>query len=451
MLTVLTSPQFFPEKQYIFHVLFQEILGLQYQLFEQPGLQQYHISLPNGATLLVDDHFAALENVPPNVTNIAGKVPHPFEPTENIIGIFGRSHLAISAQKIECGLDLFASTFFMLTRWEENAPAALDKHGRFPASKSLAFQADFLHRPVVNEWAELIWQMLLRLGWNQARTPRQFKMSVSCDVDHPRLWWNIGDRFRTLGGALFKRFDFKEIGYFNRNFMLSKKDPYDIFGEWMTLFEQINIVAQFNFMGKRPRKSDSWYPIEHPFVTNLIQKIAQRGHNIGFHPSYEAFESQEVFDAELASLQALCPKRITAGRQHFLRFVAPGTWRMWQAAGLTEDSTLGYPEAEGFRCGICHDYPVFDVKTREMLPLREKPLIAMDVTLALYRKYTPAEAAEKLAQLRREVEKYGGEFTLLWHNSSWNTPLWESWKHVFLDFIAPPQRNSRGTFVPRLV
>ena len=190
-------------------------------------------------------------------------------------------------------------------------------------------------------------------------------------------------------------------------------------------------------MGERARDSDCWYPLQHPEVKNLLKYLVQRGHRIGFHPSYEAFGNPTRFEQELSSLQAITPIEITAGRQHYLRFSNPQTWATWEAAGLLEDSTLGYPEQEGFRCGICHDFPVFDIHQRKRLRLREKPLLAMDVTLAQYQRYTPSQAEAKLAQLRHTVEKYGGDFTLLWHNSSWNTPFWEDWKPVFQTFIAP--------------
>ena len=103
---------------------------------------------------------------------------------------------------------------------------------------------------------------------------------------------------------------------------------------------------------------------------------------------------------------------------------------------MTWDSTLGYPEAEGFHYGICQDFPVFNFLTRKMLNLREKPLTAMDVTLALYRKYSPETAFEKLQNLRRQTERHGGEFVLLWHNSSWNSYFWADWREVFRAFIS---------------
>ncbi|MEO6038810.1 MAG: hypothetical protein ABIQ93_10385, partial [Saprospiraceae bacterium] len=90
------------------------------------------------------------------------------------------------------------------------------------------------------------------------------------------------------------------------------------------------------------------------------------------------------------------------------------------------------------RAGICNAYPVFNFLTRRQLALQEKPLIAMDVTLALYQQLTPEQALAKLEQLRQEVRKHRGEFSLLWHNSSWNTYFWAAWQQVYRSFVADP-------------
>ncbi len=417
MLTVLTSEHFQPEKEYIFHVLLHEMLGLEY-VIAYGGGGLHIIRLPNGAELKIEDWFAEMEL--PESSKLSGSfcppTAHQFNNDPNS--------------------DLFTIAFVMLTRWEETRNVERDAHRRFPAEQSLAWKQGFLHRPVVNEWGDWLWEALVRLGWRGERKQRPFQISISCDVDHPRLWWSNADRAKTIAGAIFKRGDINEAAYWLKNHAFKQKDPYDVFDEWLDLFERNNLHAQFNFMGERPRSSDCWYPIRHPFVNKLMTKIAVRGHGIGFHPSYEAFESQEIFNRELESLRQVSPIEITSGRQHYLRFSAPKTWQIWEAAGFQEDSTLGYPEAEGFRCGISHDFPVFDTKQRKMLNLREKPLIAMDVTLALYRKYTPEQASEHLLQLRQTVEKHGGDFTLLWHNSSWNAPFWEDWKAVFRGIIS---------------
>jgi peptidoglycan/xylan/chitin deacetylase (PgdA/CDA1 family) len=411
MLLVCTSEQFQPEKEYILHVLLGEMLGIAYRVEYKPG-DRHVLQLPNGSELIIKDGFPDLHRM----------------------GLEGWQ-MPAEGDWNPSTFDPFATAFYLLTRSEERQIMTRDKHGRFPVAQSLAWKHGFLQRPVVNEWADRIWDALLRLGWKGERKSRQFRMSISCDVDHPRLWWSEFDRLKTLAGAVFKRGDLQEAGYWFKNHMFRQKDPYDVFDEWMDLFEKNGHKAQFNFMGQRPASSDCWYPLNHSFIKNLITKMTARGHTIGFHPSYEAFEDQEAFKRELASLQDISPVEIVAGRQHYLRFSVPETWKMWEGSGLKEDSTLGYPEQVGFRAGICHDYPVFDLETRKMLRLREKPLIAMDVTLAQYQQLTPQQALESLLQLRKTVEKHQGDYTLLWHNSSWNSPFWENWKAVFRSMV----------------
>jgi hypothetical protein len=42
------------------------------------------------------------------------------------------------------------------------------------------------------------------------------------------------------------------------------------------------------------------------------------------------------------------------------------------------DSTCGYADKEGFRCGTGDEYSVFNILTRKKLKLKERPLIFMD-------------------------------------------------------------------------
>ena len=73
-------------------------------------------------------------------------------------------------------LDLFGAAFFMLSRYEEwtaVAPQqARDKHGRFPAAASIAQRAGVLHRPLVDEYTELLWWALARIAPGLTRAPR---------------------------------------------------------------------------------------------------------------------------------------------------------------------------------------------------------------------------------------------------------------------------------------
>jgi len=435
-LTIHTAPVFQPEKEYCFRVLLGELLGLDYRVAWTEGEPNYRLHLPNGTALVVRDHFwgkAGIGLQPANIPSLIETAPNPFQSGEVLTAVFGKVRFTVENQQIDCDLDVFASAFFMLTRWEEHALPDRDVHGRFPAESSLAWRNGFLHRPVVNEWADLLRYLFARLGWEPPRPKRTFRLHLTCDVDHPRLWWSVSDRLRTLGGSFLKRKNASEALFWLKKYFFNKQDPYDTFHQIMDAAEQTGHPAHFNFLGERPPESDCWYPLEHPFVRSLIENISARGHVIGFHPSYEAFDQPDIFNRELESLRRITPQPVWTGRQHYLRFAVPSTWRVWEQAGMAWDSTMGYPEHPGFRCGICQDFPVFDIEQRKILNLREKPLIAMDVTLALYRGWSPEQAYQVLMQLRHQVEKHDGEFVLLWHNSSLGGWEWREWQ-AFLKF-----------------
>lgn len=106
---------------------------------------------------------------------------------------------------------------------------------------------------------------------------------------------------------------------------------------------------------------------------------------------------------------------------HYLRWEQPATMRAWANAGMAYDSTLSYADRPGFRCGTCFEYPAFDPVAQEVLPLRIRPLIAMECSV-IDKSYlglgTGDVALAKFMQLRKTCEAVAGCFTLLWHNSS---------------------------------
>ena len=106
------------------------------------------------------------------------------------------------------------------------------------------------------------------------------------------------------------------------------------------------------------------------------------------------------------------------GRQHYLRWENPVTWKTWEDARIDYDATLGYAEQAGFRCGVCYEYRVYDLKRRCLLHLTERPLIAMDATLFEYMKLSYDQAEELIDSLAAACSLFAGEFTLLWHNDN---------------------------------
>mgnify|MGYP006285131925 CR=1 FL=1 len=330
------------------------------------------------------------------------------------------------------GLDIFGSVFFMLSRYEELVKPDRDEHGRFPATASLAYQEGFLNRPIVNEYVEILWAAMNRLWPGLKRKRRTFKIVPTHDVDMP-----YEERFRPFSRAALRagvdivrrrspRLAVQNLMRWERVRRGTIKDRYDTFDWLMDQSEKCSVKSAFYFMGAQKGRKDSGYRLEHPKLQSVIQSIQDRGHAIGFHPGYNTYSRKHEWQQQLAGLQDALPDHaaLHGGRQHFLRLEVPTTWRLWAESGLDYDSTLGFADHPGFRCGTCYPFPVFDLEKREQLPLFERPLIAMDCTV-LHPKYmglvTSDEALQTFVDLRERCRLFNGEFVFLWHNSSLTT------------------------------
>lgn len=400
------------ERKYILDIIFNEFLGLDFEVIEGDDCQDWIIELPNKKVLSIKDTFFS-------------KYPNDLEylKLENI------------PKKIE-ELDIFASSFFMLTRWEEYVNKNRDSHNRFPATESLAHKQGFLDRPIVNEYVEELKKMLLALDNSLEFKIHNYQLVLTHDVDSVLKYTTLKRALREIIGDIFKR---KNIKMALSNMLTKiqvhlgiKKDPFDTFDYLMDLSEKVGVKSYFFFMGQGLTKYDNMYKSDDTFVKDLILKIKDRGHHIGIHPSYNAYNTLEQFKKEKEELENNLDTTIPFGREHYLRFEVPTTWQIWEDNCMKWDSTLSYADKEGFRCGVCYEYSVFNILTRKKLKLKEKPLIVMEGSFATYQpNIKPIEMEEKIRYLIEQIKKYNGEFVFLWHNSSFNCVSWKNYKNIY--------------------
>jgi peptidoglycan/xylan/chitin deacetylase (PgdA/CDA1 family) len=119
-----------------------------------------------------------------------------------------------------------------------------------------------------------------------------------------------------------------------------------------------------------------------------------------------------------------------SGRQHYLKFSARFTWRLWNDNGFKYDSTICYANDIGFRAGVAREYPVFDFLKRKQLDLIERPTIVMERAL-LQKHNNPVEFESTLLTMRDLVKKYHGQFVFLWHPDNFNVQEWNQFKGVY--------------------
>jgi len=330
-------------------------------------------------------------------------------------------------------VDVFGSAFFMLARLEELIVTSRDQHGRFPAHLSTASRAGFLDRPIVNECVDLLWSAILRQWPRLRRRRRTYRVELSHDVDHP---WGAcmdswADAVRGCAGDVLKRRDLAlALRRISSRAVPGKVgftlDPYNTFDFLMSTDEAAGLRGSFYFMACSKRNIfDGDYQIRHPEIRRLMRAIHARGHNIGFHGSYDTIDQLDMAIEQIGRLRDVALEEGVdlhrfGGRQHYLRWRCPDTWRIWEAIGADYDSSVGFADIAGFRAGTCYEYKAFDAVSRKPLELVERPLIVMDGTLtsAQYMNLSKSAACEYVSRLANECRQHGGVMTLLWHNSS---------------------------------
>lgn len=326
--------------------------------------------------------------------------------------------------------DVLGLSYWLLTRLEEVGRSDLDSHQRFPAESSHGFLNNYLDRPIVDEWLIILGQVI-QCVWPQIVLKcHKFSINVSHDVDRPSLyafqsWATIT---RMMLGHLLKRKDIDsflcalKVKLSNRS-SLHQSDPFNTFDWLMDLSETHGLKSSFYFIcGRTDLVLDADYEPEHPAIRELMRRIHRRGHEIGLHPSYQTFLKPELIRAEADRLKKICLQEEIhqekwGGRMHYLRWRQPVTLRAWEQAGMDYDSTLGYPNYPGFRCGTCHEFPAFDPEFQKTLKVRIKPLILMESAITGQNIFM-SNIVDRMCTIKDRCQLVGGDFNILWHNSS---------------------------------
>lgn len=440
MLVVRHRDSYRAERAYTFAVVLGEFLGLAWTSEPRSSDGPVELALaedPSRRVTVADILFAtAAEDwltprslpVPPLASwnaATAGLAPALVEPTLPALFAGDRDRAAAADEHtLHLDLDVFGGAFFSLTRYEESVRGDRDEHGRFPPGATLAVREGFLDRPLVDEYVEVLRAAISRTWPRLELGQRTAQLRLSHDVDwptHPRS--SLPATVKAAAGDAIRRRD-PGLAALRGRAQLARvagrpdRDPYNTFAWIMDRSEELGLRSAFYFMtGCTDPRFDPGYSLEDPWIRKLLGRIHARGHELGLHPSYGTLGRPDLLCRERDALLGACSELGIdqdewGGRQHFLRWRNPDSWRAWAQAELAYDSTLGYGRDPGFRCGTSHEYPVFDLPERRRLPLRERPLIVMDMALT----ETPG-ALERVSTLARRCRMFGGDFTLLWHNS----------------------------------
>lgn len=383
MLLIL-SPQTSPRLDYVCHVIFKRVLGLEYSITRDEGKYKAHKDFK-------------LRYLPKN--NIL------FEND-------------IRQQNEELLLqDKPALAFYLLTNYEEYLPDyPRDQHGRIVHEQSFVVRHQ-LHKQATVQRIALNYKNILStqqpaFKWEEGT----YRFVPTFDIDIAYAY--KGKTFIHFCGALGKAIltlqwsRAKQIikAHHQQDF----QDPYDVYDIEKQLCKQHQLQAIYFFLTSDRTQYDRNISPLSPYFSELVQKLKSYA-TIGLHPSYHSKNQNDIIK-EKNTLEEKGQVKIQSSRQHFLKVKFPDTFRNLITAGITDDYSLGFTDRIGFRNGMATPFPFFDVKENKITSLTLHPLLMMDSAaaqeLGMEEKYQKG-----ISQLIQEVKTVGGEMIVLWHSN----------------------------------
>jgi hypothetical protein len=333
--------------------------------------------------------------------------------------------------------DLFAASFYLISRYEEYLPHKLDVYGRFAHENSLAFKCSFLQLPLINLWLKEFSELLLKKFPEVRLKPKPFTFLPTYDIDIAWSYLNKGI-VRNIGGLIRSALKGEWQQLRERISVLRghQNDPFDSYN-WVNDINEkseCNAIYFFLMAGANKGYDKNILPTNKNYI-KLI-KVHWENYLIGIHPSWQSGDKQELLQEEIECLQNITAKHVNKSRQHYIRMKLPDTYRKLIAAGITEDYSMGYGSINGFRASYCLPYKWYDLAKEELTSLTIYPFCYMEANSYYEQRYSSQQALEEMKHYYEVTKDVNGVLITIWHNHFLGTDkMFEGWKEAYEEFL----------------
>jgi hypothetical protein len=431
------SPKQSPRLSFITSLIFGDLLGLDVNITTDIGEHQRSEAVKLNYSS--DSHINGYQISPSPIL-----FEDDISPMQTQLGSDWKSCPTLLLNQAS-SFDMLASSFYLVSRYEEYLPFKKDIHSRFTAEVSCLTRLNLLERPLVNEWALALLSELKTLNPSIDPKPRAFEYLSTIDIDQAWKYKNKG-LFRNLGGIardIVNR-SWSEIKDRLNVVLRDKVDAFYNFDWQDDLHNNLNTQVKYFIQVGGPGKFDKNTSVEVRYFQSLIKRLDTR-YSIGIHPSYRSNSDASLLNKEHHLLENIVGHGIKVSRQHFLMHTMPTTYQRLLEIGIEEDHTLGYSTHLGFRAGLAAPFLFFDLSKNKVTKLKLIPFCSMDITSLHYLNQNPKQAIENIKRQFNHVHSVGGLVVSLWHNESLSEDgRWKGWRVVYEAMVTHAKALTEG-------
>lgn len=326
--------------------------------------------------------------------------------------------------------DIFAASFYLLSRYEEYLPQVRDAYGRFIASESIAHKHGFLHQPVVDIWAYKF-KAELQKQFPGFEFPKK-SYSISPIIDVPCAYnFRLKGIMRTVGGSLKDLFNLRLKTFYNRFMVLFglKHDPFDTYKYIINKQKQTKYKFLFFFLVGGYSTYDKGTNASSKDYKSLIKHVADYS-RVGLKASFFAIEDIAILKKEKLQMEAIINSSLVASRQSYSKLNFPESYRNLVELEVKEDYTMGYVNQVGFRAGSCTPFLFYDLDYETQTPLKINAYHIMDYALLKHKSLL--DKKKVLNEIISEIKQVNGQFVPVFHNYTFSSlARWDGFKELF--------------------
>lgn len=310
--------------------------------------------------------------------------------------------------------DIFAASFYLLSRYEEYLPHMKDIHGRFPPSESFAYRNNILHLPLVDLWALKILEVLKDRFPNIAYKDRKYEHTSIIDVTTSHAFQYRGV-MRGMAGLLFDlgRLRLRRVVERISVWLKIRKDPFDNFQALIALHKVHKVKSMFFFQFASYSTYDKNVSPNNNSFRYLIKSVADYS-TVSLAASYSSFRDIALLKQEKRKLSNVINRPVIASRMRYNRIDVPQTCRNLIEAEFTDDYTMGYTHEIGFRAGTCTPFYFYDIPLEVQQPLKVHPFAVHDYALQYLK--TEEEILAAIDVVYSQAQRVKGAFLTIFSN-----------------------------------
>lgn len=333
-----------------------------------------------------------------------------------------------TSEKSALPYDIFAAAFYLITRYEEYLPYKSDAYGAFPAEQSLAYTNGFLEQPIIDIWANIFLNTLLKAFPKLEYKKNTYQVNTLVEAKQPFIYANqafvniVIGYLREIG-----QWKLKEAITRTQTLLGLKPDPYDTFS-WViqnAKMEKKQLIVFF-MLGDTEKISQR----QNTNSPKFHQKIKFIGdyEEIGLLFSKAAIQDALIMKEEKRRMEAISHRPVRCSMFVDNALKLPGPYRSLIQLEIAKDYSMVYRNTIGYRAGTCSEFLFYDLEHEVKTPLTISPIA---ISTQALKQFDTKKTQKVVQEFYENIANLGGELNFIFSNQDFsfshsdNAPFWK--------------------------